>query len=121
MSRISGMNRIGGLFPLRRERDGTNMDEQILIDGGGYIYRVEHRIMEGGREAIYSLYNASQQEVRGALFCADIAGADKKGAFPEELWTREGEPFVMEKGTVSGCASPEKVYIFKVTCEQTLS
>lgn len=26
------------------------MDEQILIDGGGYIYRVEHRIMEGDCE-----------------------------------------------------------------------
>lgn len=75
---------------------------------------------DNGREVIYSLYNASGQEVRGALFVADIAESDKGGASLEELWTKDGEPFVMEEKTVSGCVLQEKVYIFKVTCEQIL-
>lgn len=70
---------------------------------------------DGGEEEIYSVCNASDHVVEGALFRLYSQKDSEEDLQIEELWTGESGFSIQQKKIVSGTIEPERIYILKIT------
>lgn len=70
---------------------------------------------DNGCSEIYSIYNASPEQVTGPLFRIEGCRDGSEELFLEELWEENEDSFVRENEIISGKLEPEKIYILKIT------
>lgn len=69
---------------------------------------------DNGEEEIYSIYNASEQEVSGPLFYLDKKAEKNQKIILKELWHEGKAEFSMKHEIISGKLEPEMIYILKI-------